>query len=62
MKMAATVTAEIEEGVDLGFDMLHFCRTKDVSDLSQVDVVDVIGHKTRKKLSAGHVLLRKDID
>lgn len=62
MKMAAVSARELEKDTVLTEGMISFCRTREKSDLSQIDIVESFGRKIRKNLSAGHVMQREDLE
>ena len=57
MKKAAIFNADISEGNILTMDVIKFIRTKEVSDMSQLDVINSIGKKISKNLKKGSVLM-----
>ena len=57
MKKAAIFNADISEGSILTLDIIRFTRTKEVSDMSQLDVINSIGKKISKNLKKGSVLM-----
>ena len=57
MKKAAVLKTDVLKGDILTLDMIKFTRTKEVSDMSQVDVVRSIGKKINKNLENGTLLM-----
>jgi N,N'-diacetyllegionaminate synthase len=62
MKMAAITRHNLFEGDVLSQNDLHFTRTSQVSDLSQVDILKVIGAKLTSNIKANQVVLSKHIE
>ena len=59
MKKAAVLKMDISKGDILTLEMIKFIRTKEISDMSQVDVVKSIGKKINKNLENGTILMNK---
>ena len=59
MKKAAVFKTGISKGDILTLEMIKFIRTKEISDMSQVDVVKSIGKKINKNLENGTILMNK---
>jgi len=59
MKKAAVLKIDTSKGDTLTLGMIKFIRTKEVSDMSQVDVVKSIGKKINKNLENGAILMNK---
>ena len=59
MKKAAIFNEDISEGNILTLNVIKFIRTKEVSDMSQLDVIKSIGKKIVKNLKKGSVLMNK---
>jgi len=59
MKKAAVFKTGISKGDILTLEMIKFIRTKEISDMSQVDVVKSIGKKINKNLENGAILMNK---
>ena len=59
MKKAAVLKTDVLKGDILTLDMIKFTRTKEVSDMSQVDVVRSIGKKINKNLELGALLMAR---
>jgi len=59
MKKAAVFKIDILEGSILSMNMIKFLRTKDVSDMSQLDVNKYIGKKVIKNLKKGTLLMNE---
>jgi len=60
--MAAITRNNLFEGDVLSQNDLHFTRTSQVSDLSQVDILKVIGAKLTSNIKANQVVLSKHIE
>lgn len=56
MKKAAVFNCDIFKGNILTLDLIKFIRTKDVSDMSQLDVYNFIGKKINKNIKKGTIL------
>jgi N,N'-diacetyllegionaminate synthase len=61
MKMAAIASHSLIGGDKLSKDDFHFCRTSQVSDISQVDISKVIGSKLASDIEVNQVILSKHI-
>ena len=61
MKMAAVTKHRLIKGSKLLIEDFHFCRTAQITDLSQVDILQVIGSKLAADVNAGQVILSKHI-
>ena len=59
MKKAAVFKKDIVRGSILSMDMIKFLRTKEVSDMSQLDVSKSIGKKIIKEVKKGTLLINK---
>ena len=59
MKKAAVLKTDVLKGDSLTLDMIKFARTKNISDMSQVDVVKSIGNRINKNIENGTVLMNK---
>jgi N,N'-diacetyllegionaminate synthase len=57
MKKAAVFNADIVKGRILKLNMIKFIRTKEISDMSQLDVLKSIGKKIGKNLKKGSILM-----
>jgi len=57
MKKAAVLKQNIDKGDKLSLDMIKFVRTKNISDMSQVDVIQSIGKKINRNAFTGDVLM-----
>jgi len=57
MKKAAVFNKNVKEGEKLSLAMIDFMRTKEVSDMSQVDVIQSVGREIGCDIRAGRVLL-----
>jgi sialic acid synthase SpsE len=61
MKKAAIFSQNLKAGQKLEKDMLAFKRTGQVSDMSQLEVLQNIGEKITEDIRAGQVLMRKHL-
>lgn len=61
MKMAAITRHSLTEGSILSLDDFNFCRTSQITDMSQVDMLQAIGGKLILNIEANHVILSKHI-
>ena len=59
MKKAAVLKIDILEGDILTLEMIKFIRTKEVSNMSQTDVIKSIGKKINKNLENGTILMNE---
>ena len=59
MKKAAVLKTDTSIGDILTLEMIKFIRTKEVSDMSQMDVIKSIGKKINKNLENGAILKNK---
>ena len=62
MKMAAIASHSLVEGDKLSKNDFNFCRTSQVSDISQVDILKIIGSKLALNIQANQVILSKHIE
>ena len=62
MKKAAILTTDIAKEEILNFNNIKFIRTNQISDMSQIDVLNAIGKKIITNLQKGTVLMRKYFD
>jgi len=62
MKMAAIASHSLFKGEKLSKNDFHFKRTAQVSDISQVDIFEVIGNKLVSNIKANQVILSKHIE
>jgi len=58
MKKTAVLKEDVQEGDILTLDKIQFQRTKEITDLSQLDIINRIGNKINEDLKAGSVLFR----
>jgi sialic acid synthase SpsE len=58
MKKAALLTRDVSKGDILTKDLIYFKRTKQVSDLSQINVLELMGTKFTQNVKKGKVLER----
>lgn len=61
MKMAAVAAVDIEKGQVLSEEIIKFCRTGQISDMSQVEVVECFGTEIVANLHRGSVILREHL-
>lgn len=59
MKKAAVFNVDVLEGNILKLDMIKFLRTKEISDMSQLDVIKSIGKKIIKDVKKGTILMNR---
>ena len=59
MKKAAVLRVNILKGSILTLDKIKFIRIKEVSDMSQMDVIKSIGRKVNQNLKKENVLMHK---
>ncbi len=59
MKKAAVFKKDIKQGSTLSEDMIKFLRTKEISDMSQLDVQKSIGKKLIQNVKKGTLLMNK---
>jgi N,N'-diacetyllegionaminate synthase len=62
MKMAAIASHSLFEGDYLSVDDFYFTRTSQVSDISQIDILQVIGNKLASNIKPNKVILSKHIE
>ena len=56
-KKAAIFKKDVKKGDILSIEMIKFIRTKEISDLSQLDVVQAIGKSLSQNISKGAILM-----
>ena len=61
MKMAAMASHRLIEGSELSMDDFNFRRTSQITDMSQVDILQVIGNKLASNIEDNQVILSKHI-
>jgi len=61
MKMAALTKHDLIKGNKLLIEDFHFCRTSQITDMSQVDILQAIGSKLTADIKASQVILSKHI-
>lgn len=61
MKKAAIINSNVKKGDVLDEKIIDFKRTKQISDLSQLDILNLFGRTFSKALKKGHSVLFKDI-
>mgnify|MGYP001298160366 CR=1 FL=1 len=59
MKKAAVLNADISKGNKLKLNMIRFMRTKEISDMSQLDIINSIDKTINSDLKKGTVLCAK---
>jgi N,N'-diacetyllegionaminate synthase len=59
MKKAAMLISDIPKGSILRLKDIKFIRTKEISDMSQLDVINSIGKKISNNLKKGSILMSK---
>jgi N,N'-diacetyllegionaminate synthase len=59
MKKAAKLTCSVKRGDILKLSDIKFIRTKEISDMTQLDVLNSIGKKIKTDLKRGSVLMSK---
>ena len=59
MKKAAKLTCSVTRGDILNLSDIKFIRTKEISDMTQLDVLNSIGKKIKIDLKRGSVLMSK---
>lgn len=59
MKKAAVFRKDIKQGSIMSENMIKFLRTKEVSDMSQLDIYKSIGKKIIQKVKKGTLLMNK---
>ena len=59
MKKAAILNSNIKKGNILKLSHIKFLRTKGISDMSQLDVINSIGKKISHDLKKGTLLMNK---
>ena len=58
MKKAAILTSDMSKGKIFTLDEVKFKRTKEISDMSQLDVINSVGKKILNDIKKGTVLMR----
>ena len=61
MKKAAVLRQDVKKGEVLTLDKIQFQRTKETTDLSQLETIKRLGHQIVSDLNAGTVLFRKHL-
>ena len=61
MKMAALAKHDINKGAELTINDVHFCRTSQSTDISQIDLLQVIGNKLVEDVKINQVIDWKHI-
>jgi len=62
MKMAAIANHNLYRGDKLTVDDIHFCRTSQVTDMSQIELLKVLGFKLTKDVKINQVISWKHIN
>ena len=62
MKMAAIANHNLLKGKNLQIADLNFCRTSQITDMSQLDILQVIGKRLASDIRANQVILSKHIE
>jgi sialic acid synthase SpsE len=62
MKMAAIAKFELKKGDVLSMDKIHFCRTSQVTSMSQVDLLKSIGLELVKDIKLGQIIDWNQLD
>jgi sialic acid synthase SpsE len=57
MKKAAVLKKDVKKGDVLSLEMINFIRTKEISDMSQVDVVQSVGKVANQDIGLGAILM-----
>lgn len=60
MKMAAITITSLKKGQVVLPEMIKFCRVKENTDISQIELVELFGKKVKNDICAGHVLQHED--
>ena len=61
MKMAALAKYDLKKGDILAINDLHFCRTSQITDISQIEIKQIIGNKLVKNIKAEQVIISNQI-
>jgi sialic acid synthase SpsE len=61
MKKAAVLSEDVKRGEVLTLDKIQFQRTKETTDLSQLETIKCLGYQIVSDLNAGTVLFRKHL-
>ena len=61
MKKAAVLKVDVLDGAILTIDKIKFVRTKEVTNLSQLDIINFIGKKINKNLKKETILIREHL-
>ncbi len=59
MKKAAVLRKDVMKGDILSLEMINFIRTKEISDMSQVDVIQAIGKTINRDINVGTTLMNE---
>lgn len=59
MKMAAVMKYDVKQGEKLKMEDIRFCRTGQVTQISQIEVIELIGCSLRKDVAANQVINRE---
>lgn len=61
MKKAAILNRDVKKGEPIQINKIEFKRTSQISDLSQLDILNSIGKRFAKDLLKGHCVIKTDI-
>lgn len=61
MKMAAVTTKKLNKGDKLTLNDFRFCRTSQVTDMSQIDILEAIGSNLLKDINAEKIICSKHL-
>jgi len=61
MKMAALAKYDLKKGDTLEIKDIHFSRTSQITDLSQIEIKQIIGNKLAENIKADHVIISSQI-
>ena len=61
MKKAAHLQTDVNAGDILTKEHIYFKRTSEISDLSQVKVLELMGHKFKTNLKKDHCIMMADL-
>ena len=56
MKMAAIAKCQLRKGDALSMSKIHFCRTSQITSMSQIDLLGSTGLKLTKEIKAGQII------
>jgi N,N'-diacetyllegionaminate synthase len=61
MKMAALAKYDLKKGDILVINDLYFCRTSQITDISQIEIMQLIGNKLAENIKADQVIISNQI-